>query len=963
VSLRAIADTWIAVPEFDKFRSPEAGPGHGTDQRLIIKGREALALLQFDFSVIRGMTVSRAVLRVHREPDPAPLHTVGLSTVSGSGAWSESGAAFHTARDGGKPWSYAGSDIVDVTFGQGGSLYSYQRARDAGNGWYEVDVPPTLIHALATGDQYGLLLDDEKGQTQTRHQLSSREGPHPPELVVEGARIDTVAPGPVHARGARRGDVVTPTPEDAGTLGRTTLDPGTAIVRFGGAGDDAGAGVATRYELRYSEKPINPSNFDAAASVSRWNLDPLAPKANPLDTRNTLRDDVTAVVEGLAPGQVYYFAARATDEAGTAGPVSALGRYRAYARPTPKLPDVASSAPRKAVAQRPSVWVAEEMWKIDPRTGNALEGGSGNYRAGNAVWDAGAGKVRLQGARNEFVAFQVVVEGKDLSGVEVTVDQPLFAASKLPPIFSKAGAIQLYREWFVPDDRQTAEPRGWYPDPLLPLNGPFDIPARDNGVPGQTAQPVFADVYIPHDAKPGIHIGALAVKIGSERRRIALEVEVLPFTLPDKLSFLVDLNCYSGVNSGYNLRRGTPEYRALEVAYHRMAHLHRANLDVLGYSHNGSVDSDHAPGMTGEGANTRISDWTAWDAHFGTILDGSAFRDLPRASVPVPAIYLPFFENWPGDLRRSYRFNDYPVARTEEEYRQIVARHALESAPVEESFSKDYQDRYPAVAEQFAEHLKQRGWTNTEYMVYFNNKYYYKRPSQGGRGVSWWLLDEPNHRDDVRAISFLASLLKRGFDKHPDVPIRLRTDISRVEWIRDLLAGQIDVNCVSQHFFDKNRYLRNDTRRFGRVFWHYSSPNHPRDTNVAMRAWCLRVWLSGGQGVVPWNTVRGAEAWERAEPLTLFYVGSKFGINAPFASLRLKAFRRGQQDVEYLNLLSKHRGWDRDSVSQAVSGVLDLAGAYRQNQEEDAGSVSFQGVTDSQIERVRRRVSRALLSN
>jgi hypothetical protein len=43
--------------------------------------------------------------------------------------------------------------------------------------------------------------------------------------------------------------------------------------------------------------------------------------------------------------------------------------------------------------------------------------------------------------------------------------------------------------------------------------------------------------------------------------------------------------------------------------------------------------------------------------------------------------------------------------------------------------------------------------------------------------------------------------------------------------------------------------------------------------------------------------------------------------------------------------------------------VLDLAGAYRQNQDEDAGSVSFQGVTDSQIERVRRRVSRALLSN
>jgi hypothetical protein len=115
--------------------------------------------------------------------------------------------------------------------------------------------------------------------------------------------------------------------------------------------------------------------------------------------------------------------------------------------------------------------------------------------------------------------------------------------------------------------------------------------------------------------------------------------------------------------------------------------------------------------------------------------------------------------------------------------------------------------------------------------------------------------------------------------------------------------------------------------------------------------------------VVPWNTVRGAEAWERAEPLTLFYVGSKFGRNEPFGSLRLKAFRRGQQDVEYLTLLAKHRGWDHESVSTAVSGELDLAGAYRQNQDEDAGSVSFEGVTNSQIEAVRRRVVRALAHN
>lgn len=957
VVAKAVADTWIEIPEFGRFRTAEAArPGHGSARELVLNGRSDMALVQFDVSAARGLTVSRATLRVHRAPAPLPLHTVGLSTISGAAAWSEAAAGFSYAREGRERWSFPGSDVVDVTFGQGGSLYSYQRVRDAGEGWYEIDVPPALVHALLSGDQYGLLLSDEKGQTRTRHSLSSREGAYPPVLLIEGTRRDRVAPATVRAHGTA---IVESTPADARALGRTTLEPGSAIVRFGGAGDDAGKGIAVRYELRYSARPIDAASFEAARLVPRWCLDPLAPKADPLANANALRDEVAAVVEGLEPGRQYWFAARATDEAGNRGPVSPLGRYRAFSRTFPELP-AATPAPVKTGAAKSQVWAAPELWKIDPRTGNALEAGKADHRAGNAVWDADASKVRLEGARNEFVAFQLAVEGKGLAGIEVTIEKPLFGSAKLPAVFRQTGAVQLYREWFVPDDKQTAEPRGWYPDPLIPLTAPFDIPARDNAVPGQTVQPLFVDVWIPHDAAPGKHLGSLLVKAPGLRREITIEVQVLPFALPDKLNFVVDLNCYSGVNGGYNIQRGTPEYRKLEVAYHRLAHLHRANLDVLGYTHDGGVGQDRAPGLTGEGAATRISDWTAWDALYGPVLDGSAFRDLPRAGVPVAAIYLPFFENWPGDLRRSYRHNNYPIASTEEEYLQIIARHGLEAAPVEESFSKEYQDRFSAVAAQFADHLRERNWNRTAYYAYFNDKYYYKRPVQGGKGISWWLLDEPNHRDDVRAISFLAGLLKRGLATRPDAGIRLRTDISRVEWLRDLMPGQIDLNCVSRHFFDRNRYLLNDRRRFGNDFWHYATTNHPRDTNVSVRAWCWNVWLHGGNGVVPWNAVRGSEAWERAEPLTVFYPGTRFGKNEPFGSLRLKAYRRGQQDMEYLVLLAKKAGWDRDAVARAASGALDLSGDFRQADEEDAGSVSFNNVKDGQFEAVRQRVARVL---
>lgn len=912
VSCPVTADTWVAMPRWENpaTTQSQADLNNGGGSRLVVRGRESFALLQFDFSKLKGLVPRRATLRVWREADPVPLHTVGLSTVSGNGPWRENAASF-------LEWSYPGSELVDVTFGPGGSLYSYPRARDAGGGWWEMDVPPALIAALATGDQFGLMLCDEKGQTQTRHVFSSREGPHPPELLVEAEPASGPAPGRVR-------------PLQAPAMPRH----GSVTVRYSNA---------PRVELRYSDRPFDDRNFDAATPVPRWMVNPLAPKPAPMAVSNSLAGSALAIVERLTPGAAYYFAARATDAAGRLGPVSPLGRYRAYQHQYPSLPAAASPAAPPAAAAPPRVWAVPETLKINPKTGALLEQADfPDHRLRNSVWDGTT--VRLKGARNEFVAFQIGVEGAPAA---VTVARPLFASSKLPGVFARTGAIRVYREWLVPDEKNE-----WYPDALVPVSIPFD-----QSVPGQTVFPYFVDVFIPHDATPGIHTTQLSVG----DRTIPVEIEVLPLRLPDKLNFVVDLNCYSGVDSGSRAQRGTPEYRAIEHAYYRVAHLNRANLDILGYSHGGTTVPDHAPPLTGAGPQTRVADWSAWDAHFGPIASGSAFADLPRASQPVAALYLPFFENWPGDLRRSYKFNDYPIAATEDEYKQIITRHALTASPVEEAFDQEYGDRVSAVAADFARHIRERGWTHTTYAVYFNNKYYYKRPQQGGRGVSWWLLDEPNHRDDVRAIAFLADLVKRGLKDHPGVPILLRTDISRVEWIRDLLAGQIDLNCVSSRFYQKNRMLRTDPVRFGARFWNYASTNHPRETNVSMRAWCWRAWLAGADGIVPWNAVRGPDAWNRAEPLTVFYAGSRFGRTEPFESMRLKAYRRGQQDVEYMMLLAAAKGWDREAVSRAVRASLDLSAEDKLAYEDDAGTVRFLKARDNDFDVLRLRVARALI--
>jgi len=929
----ATADNWIEAPQWNP--QPRQSRNHGSDESLIVNGRNSFAMLAFDMTPAKGMRIEKATLRVHRKPDPTPLTIVGLSTVSGSGPWSEGEANYFQARTG-QPWAYAGSDLADVIFGIGGSLYTYVRAQDAGAGWYEIDVPPQIATALATGDQFGLMLTDEKGQTRTRHSFSSRETGDPPVLVVEGTRA-TSAAGRARALA----------PPSAEALGRTSLRPGSAILRFGGA-------QAARYDLRYSESPISASNFDAASSVPRWMLDPLAPKPDPMAISNSLHDEVNAVVEQLPPGKLYYFAARGVSGTGQPGPVSQVGRVRAFARAWPALPNVSAAgalAPAET-AGAVKVWSFSELHKVNPQTGALLEKGP--------VW---TGDVKLSGADNEFVAFQVAVESETpVKDIAVAVDKPLFAECKLPPVF-QTGAVQLYREWMVPDDKDTSATRPWYPDPLLPLNGTFDLPAADNGVPHQRVQPVFVDIYIPHDAAPGVHHGSLAVTAGGRLlRRIGLDVDVLPFALPDNLNFIVDLNAYGGVNGGYNIQRGTPEYHKLLQAYHRVAHLNRANLDILGYSHSGTTEPEQTPPLEGQGADTKVASWKDWDAHYGPLVSGSAFADLPRASMPVPIIYLALFENWPGDLRKSYTWNlpDHP--KTTAEYQQLIARQALLAGPIEEGFPKDYQDRFSAVARQFAMHIRENKWVNTKYQIFFNDKHYYKDParSPSSSGVSWWLLDEPNYHDDYRALSFFGWLGKRSLLDYPDVPMVFRADISYVDYIRDQLADQLDIDCTSQHFFTKNRYLMDDRKRFGRTYWNYASTNHPRETNVAMRAWCLRAWVTGADGIVPWNTIRGMEAWDRAEPLTVFYVGKKFGLDQPFDCLRLKAFRRGEQDVEYMALLARKRGWDRAAVERAVAAALDLSEESRRQYEEDAGSISFDSIADSQLDQLRLRVAAAL---
>jgi hypothetical protein len=321
---------------------------------------------------------------------------------------------------------------------------------------------------------------------------------------------------------------------------------------------------------------------------------------------------------------------------------------------------------------------------------------------------------------------------------------------------------------------------------------------------------------------------------------------------------------------------------------------------------------------------------------------------------------LPFCEGWPSDIRKHYHYT--PTVTT---YPEIIAEHALKAPPVEQAFDTEYQDEFRAIVREFARHFREKGWDDTEFQFYLNDKYYFRDPKQGGRGSSWWLLDEPMHRDDWMALRFFGKMFQESVRETlpgdgPKPKMLFRADISRPQWQRDWLDGLVNLMCVSGEFFRKNELCMEMRDRQHVTFWHYGTGNDIRATNLTGEAWALKVYLAGGDGLLPWDSLGDDESYVRPTPTTILYPGERFNIAGPIASLRLKAFRRGQQDVEYLALLARKRNWSREQLAAAVAPLVDLRGKTRERFVDDAGTPLFENLSTEQFARIRASVAAAL---
>lgn len=253
--------------------------------------------------------------------------------------------------------------------------------------------------------------------------------------------------------------------------------------------------------------------------------------------------------------------------------------------------------------------------------------------------DTGVG---LTGARNEFVSFQVVVNGNDTgaSGVAATL------TGLQGPSGSTIGGsdITLYREAYlnITSPSFADSTVGLWPDALIPATDEIAQQQRSafpfSVSPGQ-AGAIWVDIHIPQSATPGVYTGSVQVSgANALSQSVSVTLTVAPFALPSTASiataFLIDGMQVCLAHTGDSSCNGnTTLMNQLLTKYGQMALEHRFTLTNLW----------SAPGSGGP--------WTGFDTYATPFMNGTTSARLPGAQAttlqyvgPVDAQSYAYFQ-------------------------------------------------------------------------------------------------------------------------------------------------------------------------------------------------------------------------------------------------------------------------------------------------------------------------------
>ena len=482
-------------------------------------------------------------------------------------------------------------------------------------------------------------------------------------------------------------------------------------------------------------------------------------------------------------------------------------------------------------------------------------------------------QVVLTGCRGGYVSFHLVVKLPSPSTytLDVTIPDP---ANKVQ--------IDLFREWF----HFTDSDKRYYPDALIPVHATYSsrLPEPDNRIPKQTAQAFWVDVYVAPDTRLGIFSGTAKLKANSKITTLPIQLTVLACVIPGEDVVTIDHNSYGSswlaqqFAGSYqrNLDHWFESNQFFEVihAYHRVFYEHRGIFHQLGYGHSGKVGPEFAPVLEGSGRAKHITSWGLYDRHYGPLFDGTAFSASRRGPRPIPFVYLPINPEWPA----SYEFWG----------------------------ERGYEAEFVNVVSEMERHSREKGWTHTNFEVFFNHKKRYK-------GFPWDG-DEVRFQKDLKYFLEYDRLLKKALPPNTPVHFVFRADVSwDMEQQFKVLNGVVKLWCagggILSFYKDAPKMLRNR----GDVIWYYGGPPSVTDSSAAITEFPLRAWLWGVNGYVHWLTVSpGEDPWFHFDGgrTALVYSGERFGLTEPIPSIRLKIQRNCLQDLAVLDSLKGRKSLD-----------------------------------------------------
>ncbi len=525
----------------------------------------------------------------------------------------------------------------------------------------------------------------------------------------------------------------------------------------------------------------------------------------------------------------------------------------------------------------------------------------------NEVWNGGS--ISLFGAKNEFVAFQLILEAaaSPASDVTVVLDSLVNGSSVITntgslgdPTSYVGKRIELFVEHYTnvtqrspfvagygyPNSRPVpdADYLGWVPDALVPFEAPVKTPAHGQGgapfaIAAGKNQGVWIDIYIPKDAVEGTYIGTVrVVEGGVTTSAIPLSLKVFKFALPDDthqrsfFSWCPDL-----LVNRYGIAFNSASYWQMYRKFMNMAHRHRMTL----------VDGRE--------------NLDAFDSHLGEYYTGQAYSAQNGYEGPGMGV---------GE--RTYSIGSYDQP----------------NAGFVSGFYPNTQSAWQTAADSWETWFRNKA-PNVLRFKYMDDEGDVANPDvvQAIKDKCSWIKSSPGPGKNLHRF-FTKEYVYKGFYDYIDVwslsaqPGLLLSDMQTRRPSGDLFSMYNGTRPMwgNMELIDVNA---TDNRVNPWICWKYgvdlifywtiafyaeSVPPSPNAKNV----WDDNYLPSGN----PYGSVKAWGAGMYFYPgIDEEYPEDSRGVQGPIGTIRMKNFRRGQQDYEYL-WLAKQSGID-------VSGIVN----------------------------------------